>query len=303
MRTVIASLPLALNLAALASAQPNTISTYAGGGPVAGPALSIDVVLYGGPAVGSVAATANGKVYYAAANAVYKLSGGIAVLIAGTPGGGGFIGGGFSGDGGPATSASVNPSGLAVDGSGNIYIAETSNHRIRKVSATTGVITTVAGNGSDGYSGDGGPAATGLSRLSWRWTQREYLCRRLDNHRIRKVSGTTGVITPVAGNGRDTAATGRPRAPVCPVPTAWPWTAAGIYILRTPVIIESARSSDDGRDHDGRGQRQRRDTAATGAGHQRQSVRSPRRGGGRQRESLYCGWLSTVSARSRPTQA
>src|SRR5437764_15239938 len=106
MRTGISSLLLALNVAALASTQPNTISTYAGGGPVNGPALSINVAPQG------VAATANGDVYFTSTNTVYKLSGGIAILIAGTPGIAGF-----NGDGGPATSATLsNPSSVAVDG-------------------------------------------------------------------------------------------------------------------------------------------------------------------------------------------
>ena len=66
---------------------------------------------------------------------------------------------GFSGDGGPATSATLNyPSGVAVDLMGNLYIADTINHRIRRVSATTGFIETIAGNGVNGYTGDGGPA-------------------------------------------------------------------------------------------------------------------------------------------------
>ena len=63
---------------------------------------------------------------------------------------------GFSGDGGPATSASLNiPVAVAVDGSGNIYIAEM-YHRVRKVDAR-GIITTVAGDGKAGFKGDGGP--------------------------------------------------------------------------------------------------------------------------------------------------
>lgn len=65
---------------------------------------------------------------------------------------------GFSGDGGPATLASLaSPRAVAVDGSGNLFIVDSDNGRIRKVS-TGGIITTVAGNGVAGYSGDGGPA-------------------------------------------------------------------------------------------------------------------------------------------------
>jgi uncharacterized repeat protein (TIGR02543 family) len=64
--------------------------------------------------------------------------------------------GGYSGDGGPATDAQLmGPSGVAVDGAGNLYIADSDNYRIRKVSASTGIITTVAGDGTEGYNGDG----------------------------------------------------------------------------------------------------------------------------------------------------
>src|SRR5690348_8912217 len=101
MRTAVAFL-LALHVTALASAQPNTISTYAGGGPVNGPALSIDVAFPRG-----IAATPNGDVYFASGNGsvaykegvVYKLSGGFVTLIAGIP----EVAGGFSGDDGQAT--------------------------------------------------------------------------------------------------------------------------------------------------------------------------------------------------------
>jgi trimeric autotransporter adhesin len=66
---------------------------------------------------------------------------------------------GFSGDGGPATGANLNyAEGVAIDAGGNLYIADTVNHRIRRVSAATGYIETIAGNGTSGYSGDGGPA-------------------------------------------------------------------------------------------------------------------------------------------------
>ncbi len=79
-------------------------------------------------------------------------AGGMITTIAGTGGRG------FSGDGGPATEAQfAYPRGLAVDGSGNLYVADSSNYRIRRIDAE-GVITTIAGTGVRGFSGDGGPA-------------------------------------------------------------------------------------------------------------------------------------------------
>jgi uncharacterized repeat protein (TIGR01451 family) len=67
---------------------------------------------------------------------------------------------GYSGDGGAATSATfVNPAGIAVDTAGNVYVADSGNHAVRKISAS-GVITTIAGNGNPGYSGDGGVAVS-----------------------------------------------------------------------------------------------------------------------------------------------
>src|SRR5690242_2425387 len=66
---------------------------------------------------------------------------------------------GYSGDGGQATTAELNtPSDVVVDAAGNFYIAEHDNHRIRKVSSS-GIISTIAGNGTSGYSGDGGLAS------------------------------------------------------------------------------------------------------------------------------------------------
>ncbi len=68
---------------------------------------------------------------------------------------------GHGGDGSAATGATLNwPSGISTDELGNLYIADTRNHEIRKVTALTGVITTVAGNGTDGFSGDNGPATS-----------------------------------------------------------------------------------------------------------------------------------------------
>ena len=113
----------------------------------------------------------------------------------------------FSGDGGPATQASLNfPQGVAVDGAGNLFIADSDNHRIRKVDAITGVITSVAGNGQEGFSGDGGLATqAGLnnpSRVAVDEAGNLFIADS-DNHRIRKVDAITGVITSVAGNGQE----------------------------------------------------------------------------------------------------
>ena len=67
----------------------------------------------------------------------------------------------YSGDNGPATSATVyGPSGIVIDSSGNVYFSEFSNHRVRKITSSTGVITTYAGTGSASYSGDNGLATS-----------------------------------------------------------------------------------------------------------------------------------------------
>ena len=111
--------------------------------------------------------------------------------------------GGFSGDGGRATSAQLySPTDVATDDTGNLYIADWANHRIRKVDST-GTITTVAGTGERGFSGDGGPAtAARLARPDGVATDSAgnlFIADR-SNHRIRKMD-STGTITTVAGTG------------------------------------------------------------------------------------------------------
>jgi hypothetical protein len=108
---------------------------------------------------------------------------------------------GFSGDGGPATQAQLSSlGGLATDKSGNLYIADNFNNRIRKVSLETGIIATVVGTGSRGYHGDGGPAlAAELSNpLSVIVDPSgNLLIADSDNYRIRKVAASTGIITTI----------------------------------------------------------------------------------------------------------
>ena len=110
---------------------------------------------------------------------------------------------GFSGDGQPAASAQLAaPQGVAVDGAGNLYIADSANNRIRKVDAVTGIITTVAGDGAAGYSGDNQPAVG--AELNWPFSVTVDGSGSLyipdANHTVRKVDGN-GVISTVAGTG------------------------------------------------------------------------------------------------------
>src|SRR4029077_1798122 len=112
---------------------------------------------------------------------------------------------GFSGDGGSATAASLAfPIGVAVDGAGNLYIADGDNARIRKVTRA-GIISTYAGKGTGGFSGDGGAAINASlnipSDVAVDAAGNLYIAD-AGNNRVRKVDGS-GTITTVAGTGSD----------------------------------------------------------------------------------------------------
>ncbi|MDR3681885.1 MAG: T9SS type A sorting domain-containing protein [Flavipsychrobacter sp.] len=120
--------------------------------------------------------------------------------------------GGFGGDGHLATDTSVrfsSPGGISLDSAGDIFIFDASNTRIRKVDHATGIITTIAGNGINGFLGDGGPGP--LAEIDS--TYPTQICADpagncyfpdLIQHRIRKIDHINGKITTVAGNGIDT---------------------------------------------------------------------------------------------------
>jgi streptogramin lyase len=107
----------------------------------------------------------------------------------------------LSADGLPATSAVLSPSAIAVDGTGNLYIADAFLSRIRMVSVATGIITTIAGNGASGFSGDGGPAtAAGFYSPQGIAVDAAGNVFVSDISRIRKISASTGIISTVVGS-------------------------------------------------------------------------------------------------------
>jgi len=113
---------------------------------------------------------------------------------------------GYSGDGGPATKAQLNqPYEVRFDRQGHVYFVEMKNHIVRRVHAKTGVISTVAGNGSPGFSGDGGPATQAQLKAPHSITLDHdgnlYICD-IGNHRIRIVDLETGIIRTFAGTGQ-----------------------------------------------------------------------------------------------------
>jgi len=118
--------------------------------------------------------------------------------------------GGFSGNGGPATNATLaGPSALAFDRAGNLYICDQGNHAIRKVN-TSGIITTIAGNGTSGYRGDGGPAINAEFHFPTGITidtaNNIYICDH-DNYCIRKIDAS-GTINTIAGTPGSSSYTG-----------------------------------------------------------------------------------------------
>jgi hypothetical protein len=171
----------------------STITTVVGGG-IPNNVSALLAALLPNQIVGDGA----GNLYFSNDDLVYKLaSSGVLTLVAGN----GTEG--FSGDGGPATSASITSTGIAVDVLGNVYIADPLDDRIREIVAATGIIKTIAGNGVAGFTGDGGPATSaeldGPQGLAVDALGNVFLTD--GNSRIREVVAFTGNIQTVAGNG------------------------------------------------------------------------------------------------------
>jgi len=190
---LILACPLAPSLRAQA---PNTLISVAGGGGLAaGPALSSPL-----PEIGSIASDGHGNGYGVSriTCVVYKYDplGNISV----------FAGNGVchsAGDGGPATQAELKaPISVAVDPLGNVYVADLMGHVVRKINVATGIITTIAGNGQPGFSGDGGPATQAslrnLDSIVFDAAGNLYIADP-GNRVIRRVAAATGIITTIAG--------------------------------------------------------------------------------------------------------
>ncbi|HTA83822.1 MAG TPA: T9SS type A sorting domain-containing protein [Bacteroidia bacterium] len=177
------------------------ISTYAGNGTSVYNGDGIAANYAGINVGGGLAIDDSGNVYIGDFNSrIRKIStNGIISTIAGN----GIAG--YSGDGNAATAAEIGaaPAGLFVDGSGDVYIADLNNNRVRMVNASTGIITTVAGNGTAGYNGDGISAtAAELNQPTGVYIDNFsdlYIADQINN-RIRQVS-SSGTISTIAGNG------------------------------------------------------------------------------------------------------
>ena len=193
------------NLIREVNATTHDITTYAGDGTAGysgdgGPATSAELYSPSGIALDSA-----GDLFIADTfNSVIREVNATTHVITTVAGIGDFFG--YSGDGGPATGASLyEPYGVTVDSSGNLFIADTFNNRIREVAAGTNDISTYAGNGSQGYSGDGGLATK--AELYWPTglaldTGGNLFIADYGNNVVREVTASTPQdIATVAGNG------------------------------------------------------------------------------------------------------
>lgn len=179
----------------------NGIAAYSGDG---GPATVASIY---GPAACVLDSAGNLYIADVGNNVVRKItaSTGIITTVAGNGVGAGTATGGFSGDGGLATQAELEiPNGVAVDSVGNLFISDMGNQRVREVDAASGIITTIAGNGTYGYSGNGGAATSAMmgnpQQLALDGSGNLYIAEQGESVVV-KVNLSSGIITTVAGDG------------------------------------------------------------------------------------------------------
>jgi hypothetical protein len=179
-----------------------SIQTIAGGGSGNGSALPATEASLADPSAAAFDAVGNLFIADQQHDAIVRVDAatGMLTVVAGTE-----YTSGFAGDGGPSTAALLDmPAGVAVDLAGNVFVSDSANQRIRRIDAVTGTITTIAGTGEAGRSGDGGPAVA--ARLHYP------LGLRVDasgnvffadqwNERVCRIDGATGILTTVAGTG------------------------------------------------------------------------------------------------------
>lgn len=179
----------------------NGIAAYSGDG---GPATVASIY---GPAACALDSAGNLYIADVGNNVVRKItaSTGIITTVAGNGVGAGTATGGFSGDGGLATQAELEiPNGVAVDSVGNLFISDMGNQRVREVDAASGIITTIAGNGTYGYSGNGGAATSAMmgnpQQLALDGSGNLYIAEQGESVVV-KVNLLSGIIITVAGDG------------------------------------------------------------------------------------------------------
>jgi len=202
----------------------NVITTVAGspGGAFTGPCPPD--IGDGGPALDAcvdlpigLALDLAGNLFISTNNRVRRVDATTGIIT--TVVGGGSSPQSFCGDGGPATEACLfGPRGLTVDGAGNLFIADASNDRIRRVDARTGRISTVAGNGTSLFCGDGGAATEAClfipNDVAVDGAGNLFIAD-LGNARVRRVDALTGQITTMAGGGTDPCVEGGPATAGC----------------------------------------------------------------------------------------
>ena len=206
-----------------------------------GPATSAQLYYPSGPA-----ADQSGNLYIAdSTNNVIRLVTAASQVISTFAGNGT---GSYSGDGMPAISAELaNPTGVAVDSTGNVYIADSGNSRVRMVSQSSGLISTFAGDGLYVDSGDGGPAAgAGIQQpVALAFDNSGNLFIAEENGRIRRVDAITKVITSVAGNGDEGYSGDGGLATNAEIsePTVAFDQAGNLYISSTPAAVREVSAA------------------------------------------------------------